>query len=358
MPAPPVSFARRLIAWQRRHGRHDLPWQNDWQLSRDPYRVWLSEIMLQQTQVGTVVPYYQRFLARFPRLADLADAPVDAVMALWSGLGYYARARNLHKCAQTLAREHAGAFPCEAAAIAELPGIGRSTANAIAVFCFGARLPILDGNVKRLLCRHAGLDGWPGAPAVESQLWRHAESLLPKTHVDVYIQAQMDLGATVCTRTRPRCEACPVAGDCVARRNGRTAELPTPKPRKALPGRETTVLILVHRRRVLLEVRPPAGIWGGLWSLPEVATETDAQAARLGCRIVSSRPLQPVTHAFTHFRLTLRPLLCNVEPRVPAAAPAHRWVALDELDSAPLPAPVRKLLAEHVHANRARKLPT
>ena len=362
MPAPPASFARRLIAWQRRHGRHDLPWQRDWQLSRDPYRVWLSEIMLQQTQVGTVVPYYQRFLARCPRLVDLAEASVDEVMALWSGLGYYARARNLHKCAQILAREHAGAFPREAAAIAELPGIGRSTANAIAVFCFGARLPILDGNVKRLLCRHAGLEGWPGTPAVESQLWRHAEALLPKTGADAYIQAQMDLGATVCTRTRPRCEVCPVADDCVARRNGRTAELPTPKPRKALPGREATVLMLVHRRRVLLELRPPAGIWGGLWSLPEVgtevATEADAAVARLGCRIVSSRPLPPVTQAFTHFRLTLRPLLCNVASRAPAATPGHRWVALDELDAAPLPAPVRKLLAQHAHANHARKSST
>jgi len=341
MPAPPASFARRLIIWQRRHGRHDLPWQG----TRDPYRVWLSEIMLQQTQVGTVIPYYQRFLARFPRLDDLADAPVDAVMALWSGLGYYARARNLHKCAQTLAREHGGAFPREAAAIAELPGIGRSTANAIAVFCFGARLPILDGNVKRLLCRHAGIDGWPGAPAVESQLWRHAETLLPKTHVDVYVQAQMDLGATVCARTRPRCDACPVAEDCVARRDGRAAELPALKPRKALPERAATVLMLVHRRRVLLEVRPPSGIWGGLWSLPEVATDADAAAARRGCRIVSSRRLEPVTHAFTHFRLTLRPLLCKVEPLAPVTEPAQRWVERGELDSAPLPAPIRKLLA-------------
>ena len=353
MPAPRAPFARRLIAWQRRHGRHDLPWQADGHPGRDPYRVWLSEIMLQQTQVGTVIPYYLRFLDRFPDIAGLAAAPVDAVMALWSGLGYYARARNLHKCAQMVAHEHGGAFPSKAEAIAELPGIGRSTANAIAVFCFGARLPILDGNVKRLLCRHAGLDGWPGAPAVESQLWRHAESLLPQTHVDVYIQAQMDLGATVCTRTRPRCAVCPAAGDCIAHRDGRTDELPKPRPRKALPGREATVLILVHRRRVLLEVRPPAGIWGGLWSLPEIAGDADAEAARLGCRIVSSRPLEPVTHAFTHFRLTLRPLLCDVEPLIAATESGHRWLDVGELDSAPLPAPIRNLLEGLTALHRA-----
>ncbi|MBK9955159.1 MAG: A/G-specific adenine glycosylase [Rhodocyclaceae bacterium] len=340
MTVDSTSFARRLIAWQRRHGRHDLPWQG----TREAYRVWLSEIMLQQTQVATVIPYYQRFLDRFPDIASLAAAPADEVMARWSGLGYYARARNLLQCAQALVREHGGIFPREAAAIAALPGIGRSTANAIAVFCFGARLAILDGNVKRLLCRHAGIEGWPGAPAVESQLWRHAESLLPRTHTDIHIQAQMDLGATVCTRTRPRCDACPVAVDCVARRDGRTAELPTPKPRQALPERAATVLILVHDGRVLLEVRPPSGIWGGLWSLPEVAPDAHADAARLGCRIVASRPLAPVAHAFTHFRLTLRPLLCQAEPLASAAEPMHRWVRLGELESAPLPAPIRKLL--------------
>ena len=338
--AHPSYFAQRLIAWQRHHGRHDLPWQG----TRDPYRVWLSEIMLQQTQVAAVIPYYQRFLDRFPDIASLAAAPADDVMARWSGLGYYARARNLHQCAQALVREHGGVFPREAAAIAALPGIGRSTANAIAVFCFGARLAILDGNVKRLLCRHAGIAGWPGAPAVESQLWQHAESLLPQTRADIHIQAQMDLGATVCTRTRPRCDVCPVAIDCVARRDGRTAELPTPKPRQTLPERAATVLILVHDGRVLLEVRPPSGIWGGLWSLPEVAPDAHAEAARLGCRIVASRPLAPVAHAFTHFRLTLRPLLCQAEPLASAAEPTHRWVRLGELESAPLPAPIRKLL--------------
>ena len=337
----PERLSSLLVDWQRSHGRHALPWQN----TRDPYRVWLSEIMLQQTQVATVIPYYRRFLARFPDIAALAAAPADAVMVRWSGLGYYARARNLHKCAQTVLHQHGGRFPRAAEAIAALPGIGRSTANAIAVFCFGARLPILDGTVKRLLGRYLGIAGWPGAAAVESQLWRRAEALLPATRTAAYIQAQMDLGATVCTRTRPRCEVCPVASDCVAHREGRVAELPTPKPRKTLPERATTVLILVHADRVLLAVRPPAGIWGGLWSLPEAAGDAGADATPLGCRIVSAVPLPPVRHVFTHFRLMLRPLLCRVEPLVAAAEPGHRWVKLTELDAAPLPAPIRRLLA-------------
>ncbi|MBI4996177.1 MAG: A/G-specific adenine glycosylase [Rhodocyclales bacterium] len=343
MPATPSPFAARLIAWQKRHGRHDLPWQD----TKDPYRVWLSEIMLQQTQVATVIPYYQRFLARFPDLASLAAAPVDAVMAHWSGLGYYARARNLHACAQAVMAKHGGEFPPQPEAIAALPGIGRSTANAIAVFCFGARVAILDGNVKRLLARHAGIEGWPGNPAVESQSWRYAESLLPATEVDTYIQAQMDLGATICTRSKPKCESCPVAEDCVARRDERTAELPTAKPRKALPERETTMLVLIENDRVLLLPRPPTGIWGGLLSLPELATGRDAEqeAARLGCRIVSQQALAAVSHTFTHFRLTIMPLLCEVQSANLAAEPGARWLAAADLAQAPLPAPIRKLLA-------------
>ena len=339
---PATSFASRLIAWQKRHGRHDLPWQN----TRDPYRVWLSEIMLQQTQVATVIPYYQRFLARFPDLAALAAAPVDDVMSLWSGLGYYARARNLHACAQAVMAEHDGMFPSHPEAIAALPGIGRSTANAIAVFCFGARQPILDGNVKRLLCRHAGIEGWPGSPAVESQSWRYATSLLPASDVATYIQAQMDLGATVCTRSRPRCELCPVAEDCVARRDDRTDELPTAKPRKALPQRQATMLVLVEGSRVLLLPRPPTGIWGGLLSLPELDAGRDAEqeAARLGCSIVTQRALADVSHTFTHFRLTITPLLCEVRSADRTAEPGARWLAAADLAQAPLPAPIRKLL--------------
>jgi A/G-specific adenine glycosylase len=338
-----ASFACRLIDWQKRHGRHGLPWQN----TNDPYRVWLSEIMLQQTQVATVIPYYQRFLGRFPDLPTLAAAPGDEVMAHWSGLGYYARARNLHTCAKTVLADHAGHFPRDPEVIATLPGIGRSTANAIAVFCFGARAPILDGNVKRLLARHAGIEGWPGLPAVESQSWRYATSLLPERDVATYIQAQMDLGATICTRSRPHCGQCPVADDCVARRDGRTDELPTAKPRKALPERETTMLILVENGCVLLQPRPPTGIWGGLLSLPEVANAdaADAEAHRLGCAIRSMQALTPITHTFTHFRLTITPLLCDVAPTNVTAEPGTRWLATTDLAQAPLPAPVRKLLA-------------
>jgi len=337
-----ASFAERLIRWQRRHGRHDLPWQN----TRDPYPVWLSEIMLQQTQVATVIPYYRRFLDSFPDIATLAAAPAEEIMALWSGLGYYARARNLHACAKTVIELHGGHFPHEPEAIAKLPGIGRSTANAIAAFCFGARVPILDANVKRVLCRHAGIEGWPGTPAVESQAWRHAEILLPETKVAAYIQAQMDIGATVCTRSRPDCGNCPVAADCVALRDGRTAELPTTKPRKALPEREATMLVLMNNGRVLLLPRPPTGIWGGLISLPEIPSADDAatEARRLCCRIVSKQELAPQSHTFTHFRLTMRPLRCEAEPLPLAAESGARWLRADELAQAPLPAPIRRLL--------------
>lgn len=336
------DFARRLVAWQQRHGRHDLPWQN----TRDPYRVWLSEIMLQQTQVATVIPYYERFIARFPCLADLAAAPVAQVMALWSGLGYYARARNLHACAQAIMTRHDGTFPREPAVIAALPGIGRSTANAIAAFCFGARVPILDGNVKRVLCRYFAIEGFPGTAAVDRRLWQMAEALLPARAVDTYIQAQMDLGATVCTRGRPRCEACPLADICIARREGRTDVLPAPKPRHPVPERETTFLVLMAQGRVLLEARPSAGIWGGLWSLPELPPATDilAHAESLGCRVRAQTALPPLVHGFTHFRLTLRPVLLEVEPFLQAAEPGMHWLTGAETKSAPLPAPIRGLL--------------
>jgi A/G-specific adenine glycosylase len=335
------SFSARLIDWQKRHGRHDLPWQD----TRDAYRVWLSEIMLQQTQVATVIPYYLRFLERFPDLASLAAAPIEQVMALWSGLGYYARARNLHAGAQVIVAEHGGRFPREPEAIARLPGIGRSTAHAIAAFCFGARVPIVDGNVKRLLCRHAGIEGIPGTPAVARELWRLAESLLPEAEVDTYIQAQMDLGATVCTRGRPQCAVCPLTDDCVAHRQERTAELPAARPRKSLPERDTDLLVLVHDGRALLEPRPPVGIWGSLLSLPEAGADADAEAARRGCRILSRRPLEAVSHTFTHFRLSLHPLLCTVEIVPGAASSGARWLGRADLASAPLPAPIRKLLA-------------
>ena len=301
-----ATFAARVIAWQRVHGRHDLPWQR----TRDPYRIWLSEIMLQQTQVSAVIPYYERFLAAFPDVASLARAPIDAVLALWSGLGYYRRAHHLHAAAQAVVADHGGAFPRDAAALATLPGVGRSTAAAIAALAFGASAAILDGNVKRVLARHRGVAGWPGTPKVEAALWDIATAALPARDVDTYTQGLMDLGATLCTRANPRCDACPVATDCVARRDGRIAELPEARPRKALPQRAVRVLLIERSGEILFEKRPDVGIWGGLWSLPECALDDDVEAAlwqRFGARVDVGDALPPIAHGFTHFSLTLHP---------------------------------------------------
>jgi A/G-specific adenine glycosylase len=343
--AADAGFAECLIAWQAKHGRHDLPWQE----TRDPYRIWLSEIMLQQTQVGTVIPYYARFLERFPDLAALAAAPQAAVLECWAGLGYYARARNLHRCAQRIVDEHGGAFPQDAEQIAELPGIGRSTAAAIAAFAFGARGAILDGNVKRVLARCFGVEGFPGQAAVDRRLWALAESLLPATRIEAYTQGLMDLGATLCTRRRPRCDACPLHDRCVARREGRQETLPTPRPTKALPQRESMVTLFLAGRRVLLERRPQQGIWGGLLAPPE--GEPAVLAARFGLAPAEAAEEMPaLDHAFTHFRLTLRPWRCRVETPMPAAADiaGHEWIDLGAHTRAALPTPVKKLLAQLV----------
>jgi A/G-specific adenine glycosylase len=336
------DFAARLIRWHKAHGRHDLPWQR----TMDPYRVWLSEIMLQQTQVATVIPYYLRFLEALPTLGDLAAAADETIMGLWSGLGYYARARNLHACAKTIVGTHAGSFPRDPAQIAALPGIGRSTANAIADFCFAATEPILDGNVKRVLCRCFGIEGFPGTPAVEKRLWQLAAELLPGAEVGTYIQAQMDLGATLCTRSKPRCTECPLAAQCVALRDGRAEELPQAKPRRTLPERETTYLVLRDGERVLLEQRPSQGIWGGLLSLPELPEGADPtrHAEGLGCGALSLAELPPLVHVFTHFRLTLKPLLIEAKPLPHAAEAEMRWLPLAEIESAALPTPIRKIL--------------
>jgi A/G-specific adenine glycosylase len=338
------DFARRLIDWQAQHGRHDLPWQD----TRDAYRIWLSEIMLQQTQVETVVPYYRRFLDRFPDVASLAAAPLEDVLALWSGLGYYARARNLHRCAVEVATRHGGEFPREPARLAELPGIGRSTAAAIAAFAFGTRCAILDGNVKRVLCRAFGIAGFPGSAAVQVRLWALAECLLPDKDVARYIQAQMDLGATLCTRARPACVRCPLATSCVALRDGRVAELPAPKPARTVPRRAVRVAVLQREGAVLLERRPPSGIWGGLLALPEIPPEVGDTVlwarTRLGLEVRTGATQEGLTHRFTHFVLDMQPLLFEVQRTCAASEPGLQWQALEAIAGAALPTPVRRIL--------------
>jgi A/G-specific adenine glycosylase len=338
------SFATRVIDWQRRHGRHDLPWQG----TRDPYRIWLSEIMLQQTQVSTVIPYYQRFVGQLPDAGTLAAADLDQVLALWSGLGYYSRARNLHRAAQVIVERHAGVFPGEIEAVVALPGVGRSTAAAICALAFGQRQAILDGNVKRVLARHAGIDGWPGERQVEAALWQQAEARLPAAAIEPYTQGLMDLGASLCARRRPDCANCPVADDCAARLHGRTQSIPAPRPRRIVPQRSCQVWVVLDAAgRVLLEQRPAAGIWGGLWSLPEqVDPALQVRARGVGGAI---EPLPAIDHAFTHFRLRIEPLLVRCQHgQAPVALmlsePGRRWVGLDALAEVALPAPVRVLL--------------
>jgi A/G-specific adenine glycosylase len=324
-----VTFASRLLRWHARHGRHDLPWQHP----RTPYRVWVAEIMLQQTQVATVIPYYARFLARSPDVRALAGAKLDDVLALWAGLGYYARARNLHRAAREVVERHDGEFPRGFEAVVALPGIGRSTAGAILAQAFGARHAILEGNARRLFARLAGIGGWPGEPRVAAKLWRVAESHLPRTRLADYTQAVMDLGATVCTARDPRCAHCPVSADCVARARGLVARLPSPRPRRERPRRVAQLLLIENARgELLLERRPERGIWGGLWCPPVV------DGSRPGARVIARLPA--IQHAFTHYDLELRP----VRVRAGRSRPAGDWVKLRALSRYGLPAPVRKLL--------------
>ena len=315
-----MSFAAKLVAWQRRHGRHGLPWQG----TRDPYRIWLSEVMLQQTQVGAVIPYYERFIRKYPSAKALAAASEDEVLQLWSGLGYYARGRNLHKAAREIERD---GFPRSAEKLAELPGVGRSTAAAIAVFAFGERAAILDGNVKRVLSRCYGV-------ADKNGLWPLAERLLPRKDLDIYTQGLMDLGATVCTRN-PECGRCPVKTSCIARRTGRIGELPAARPRKVLPFKRTTWFVYRNAGKVLLERRPSSGIWGGLWCFPDKAV----------LKAKATRRLDLIDHGFTHFRLRIQPVLCDVKSESGAGS-GSLWVDLDDAVQAAVPAPVRKLLQE------------
>ena len=342
------TFALRLIAWQSTHGRHDLPWQVS-----DPYRVWLSEIMLQQTQVITVIPYYARFLERFPDIASLAAAPLDDVLALWSGLGYYTRARNLHAAAVQVMQRFEGVFPRAPADIASLPGIGRSTAAAIAAFSYHTQAAILDGNVKRVLARWAEIDGLVASKAIETRLWALADTLVPEpAGMPAYTQALMDLGATVCTPKKPACLVCPVHADCQARLSGRQLELPWPKPKKILPQRETVMLLMRDNTgRLLLEQRPPSGIWGGLWSLPEVATTLEAEAAalaRFGAQI-ELEPVQPeIVHTFTHFKLTITPQPARVLGFSGLHESGLRWFTTQQALEAGIPTPLRRLLLTQV----------
>jgi A/G-specific adenine glycosylase len=339
-----TGFAERIIAWQRQAGRHGLPWQQQ----RDAYRVWLSEVMLQQTQVTAVIPYYQRFIARFPDVRSLAGAEEDDVLRLWSGLGYYARARNLHRAAQLIIAQHEGQFPHSIEAIAALPGVGRSTAGAIAVFAFGQRHPILDGNVKRVLTRYFGIEGYPGDKLVDRRLWAEAQAQLPEREVEAYTQGLMDLGALVCSRTAPRCERCPLDIACLARREGRTGNLPTPRPRRAIPQRSTRMLLLRKGCDLLLERRPGAGVWGGLWCFPELPPNVDAQLwarAQFGAQVTHWQCLPIVEHVFTHFRLDIEPILAEVIALDGAAEAAGRiWLPASEAAGAAVPAPIRTLL--------------
>ncbi|HEX9390507.1 MAG TPA: A/G-specific adenine glycosylase [Usitatibacteraceae bacterium] len=340
------QFSTRITNWQRREGRHDLPWQN----TRDPYRVWLSEIMLQQTQVAAVIPYYERFLQRFPDIATLAYADEDAVMQLWAGLGYYARARNLHKAARQIMACHDGKFPHGFDEVLALPGIGRSTAAAICAFSFGTRGAILDGNVKRVFARHFGVDGDIRSKPVEDKLWTLVQEMLPQKNIEAYTQGLMDLGASLCARREPGCLSCPVMSSCVAYQTGRIDELPGRGLKRETPHKETQMLVLIASGEVLLEKRPPTGIWGSLWSLPEVPVDIDGMQfakAHFGVTAGKIKKCAPLEHGFTHYSLTIHPLEIAVSRRTPLAMQSTAmWLNLADALAAALPAPVRKILAE------------
>jgi A/G-specific adenine glycosylase len=345
MNSEPEAFSTRVVRWQRSHGRSSLPWQG----TRDAYRIWLSEIMLQQTQVTTVIPYYERFLARFPRVADLAGAPEEDVMALWSGLGYYARARNLQRAARDVVERFGGKFPASFDALITLPGIGRSTAGAIAAFSSGERRAILDGNVRRVLARHAAIGGDPAASATLASLWSEAEARMPHGDIEGYTQGMMDLGAAVCLPRRPLCLLCPVSADCAARIEERIDELPARRVRGAIRRKRIAMLVVLSGGEVLLEKRPPTGIWGGLWSLPEAdATAAPAEALQRewGLHAAHVEALAPFEHAFTHFTLEVEPWRIQLRAGGSVAeGKSAMWLPLADLAGAALPSPVRKLLA-------------
>lgn len=349
------AIAPALLDWFDREGRKDLPWQRD----PAPYRVWVSEIMLQQTQVAVVIPYFERFMGRLPTLGRLAEATDDLVLALWSGLGYYARARNLLRAARLIRDHHDGRLPTDITALRALPGIGRSTAGAILSLALDERHPILDGNVKRVLARRFGVDGWPGRAPVLARLWRLAEEQTPSFRVGAYNQAMMDLGATLCTRLTPACGRCPLARRCVARLHGRQAELPEPRPARPLPQRETLMILARNAEdEILVERRPPVGIWGGLWSLPETAADGDPAdwcRDRLGYPPQRVEMLPPRRHTFSHFALDIRVAALWVGEAQPGVADgtAGRWTAAGSIADLGLPAPVRAIIQAASHPSQA-----
>lgn len=340
-------FAKRLLAWFDQCGRHDLPWQKD----TTPYRVWVSEVMLQQTQVATVIPYFNRFMAHFPEVTALAAAPLDEVLAHWSGLGYYSRARNLHRAAQLIRDEHGGEFPTDLERVMALPGVGRSTAGAILAISLGQHHAILDGNVKRVLSRFHAVEGWPGKREVEQKLWELAEVHTPRQRAADYTQAIMDIGSTLCTRSKPDCSSCPVADDCEARLLGRTGKLPGKKPRKRLPLKKVVMPVVVNAgREVLLEKRPPAGIWGGLWSLPECP---DRAALDHWLKMLMPvghdlTEMDQIKHTFSHYQLLIHPFRIELKGEVASVADEgeKEWHSLDQIEKLALPAPVKRILQQ------------
>ncbi|MGB5510213.1 MAG: A/G-specific adenine glycosylase [Woeseiaceae bacterium] len=340
------KFPKRLLAWYHVHGRKDLPWQR----TPEPYPVWVSEIMLQQTQVQTVIPYFERFMTSFPSISALADAPRDDVLHHWSGLGYYARARNLHRASIAIRDDHNGQFPDDIDTLLTLPGIGRSTAGAILSLAFGQRQPILDGNVKRVIARHRAIDGWPGKTAVASQLWEIADEYTPPQQSAAYTQAIMDLGATVCTRSKPQCGRCPVRADCQALIGGNVTAYPGRKPKKTRPLRTTTMLLASYDGQVFLERRPEAGIWGGLWSLPEIGTRSVDEwcSDTLNSAAARIETWQPLRHSFSHFDLDIQPIVVRVDAPLSKVADGDdaTWYRLDDAPPGGLAAPVKKLIEQ------------
>jgi A/G-specific adenine glycosylase len=346
MKLTPQQFSKRLLHWFDQHGRKNLPWQHP----ITAYRVWLSEIMLQQTQVKTVIPYFERFIARFPDVHALAISPLDEVLHHWTGLGYYARARNLHRAAMIIDSDYNGQFPRDSESLQALPGVGRSTAGAILSITFGQRAAILDGNVKRVLARCHAVAGWPGMTEVSAELWQLAERYTPQKRVADYTQAMMDLGAVVCTRTKPRCNECPFTEHCLAKQQEKMTHYPAPKPRKVLPIKTVKLLMLQDARGdILLEQRPPVGIWGGLWSFPECTTEQDVIQwchEKYACTVKKMDAWRGFRHTFSHFHLDILPVYLQIEKNACQVADSgcRVWYNLAEPDARGLAAPVQRLL--------------